>query len=86
MSREKGSPLLHTLWPQDFSENFRDTNPIVQSYGVLVQRMGTAGTLDVLIDAPDPSQQEEFSDFLNRLRQLQQAIHREPGVHRQEGL
>jgi len=64
----------------DFDENFRRSSPIVQSYRFLADRIGTTSMHDVLIDAPDISQQEEFNVFLKKVRSLQQDLNGLNGV------
>jgi len=50
----------------DFSRNFRESSPIVQSLRFVESRLGPAGTWDVSFDAPDPL----TSEFLDQTREL----------------
>ena len=47
----------------EFDENFRKTSPIVESYHFVIDRMGTAETLDILIDVP-PMDGPQLEDVL----------------------
>lgn len=64
----------------DFDENFRQSSRIVQSYRFISDRLGTISMYDVLIDAPPPTKQEEFNEFLGKLRKLQREIDEFPDV------
>ena len=49
----------------DFTDNFHENSPIVQSYNFIAEKMGTTGGHDLMIDAPsidDP----EFDEFIER--------------------
>ncbi|MCA9010708.1 MAG: MMPL family transporter [Planctomycetaceae bacterium] len=50
----------------DFSKNFRDSSPIVQSLKFVESNLGPAGSWDVAFDVPDPITNE----FLDSLREL----------------
>ncbi len=50
----------------DFSKNFRESSPIVQSLRFVESRLGPAGTWDVAFDVPDPL----TSEFLDQTREL----------------
>lgn len=50
----------------DFSKNFRDSSPIVQSLKFVESNLGPAGSWDVAFDVPDPI----TNDFLDSTREL----------------
>lgn len=50
----------------DFSKNFRESSPIVQSLQFIESNLGPAGSWDVAFDVPDPITNE----FLNNTRKL----------------
>lgn len=50
----------------DFSRNFRDSSPIVQSLKFVESNLGSAGTWEVAFDVP----QELTAEFLDQTRQL----------------
>jgi predicted RND superfamily exporter protein len=64
----------------DFDQNFRESSRIVQAYRFLSDRMGTISMLDVLVDAPEPSQHEEFAKFLADLKAMQKDLAKQPSV------
>ncbi len=64
----------------DFDENFRQNSRIVQSYRFVSERMGTISMFDILIDAPQPKEQQAFNEFLDELRGLQRDLAEQPGV------
>jgi predicted RND superfamily exporter protein len=64
----------------DFDENFRESSRIVQAYRFLSDRMGTISMLDVMVDAPKPSQHEAFAQFLANLEAMQKDLAKQPGV------
>jgi predicted RND superfamily exporter protein len=64
----------------DFDENFRESSRIVQSYRFLQKRMGTISMLDVLVDAPKPSQHQEFAKFLADLQAMQDELSKQQGI------
>lgn len=71
--------ILRLQVATDFNENFRESSPIVQSYQFVADRMGTVGTLDVLVDMPSVATRD-FEAALDRLEQLQQTLQRQQGV------
>jgi predicted RND superfamily exporter protein len=54
----------------DFSRNFRESSPIVQSLKFVESRLGPAGSWDVSFDAPDPL----TSEFLEQTAELTQML------------
>lgn len=50
----------------DFSKNFRESSPIVQSLRFVESNLGPAGTWDVAFDVPDPL----TSEFLDQTKEL----------------
>jgi predicted RND superfamily exporter protein len=50
----------------DFSKNFRESSPIVQSLRFVESSLGPAGTWDVAFDVPDPL----TSEFLDQTKEL----------------
>lgn len=54
----------------DFSRNFRESSPIVQSLRFVESKLGPAGTWDVLFDVPDPL----TSKFLDQTRELTDSL------------
>lgn len=60
----------------DFTENYRENSPIVQSYKFLAERTGVVASLDVLVDTP----RQVTAEFLERVRDLQRDLEQVPGV------
>ncbi len=63
----------------NFSDNFRDDSPIVQSYAFVAERLGPTGYFDLVFDAPtadDPG----FKDFLLKVSEAQKELHKIEGV------
>jgi predicted RND superfamily exporter protein len=58
--------LLMMQVETDFSKNFRESSPIVQSLKFVESKLGPAGTWDVSFDVPDPM----TSEFLDQTREL----------------
>jgi len=54
----------------DFSRNFRESSPIVQSLRFVESKLGPAGTWDVSFDVPDPL----TSKFLDQTRELTDSL------------
>jgi predicted RND superfamily exporter protein len=63
----------------DFSKNFRDSSPIVQSLRFVESRLGPAGSWDVSFDAPQPLT-SRFLDDLRELTDNLKALEQE-GIH-----
>lgn len=55
----------------DFSRNFRESSPIVQSLKTIESQLGPAGSWDVAFDVPEPI----TSTFLNQTRALTDKLH-----------
>lgn len=63
----------------DFTDNFHENSPIVQSYNFIAEKMGTTGGYDLMIDAPsidDP----EFDEFIGKIGQIQKELLEVDGV------
>ncbi len=56
----------------DFTRNFRNDSPIVQSYAFVEQNLGGAGVWDIIL--PAPAQMNE--DYLGRVERLQERLRR----------
>lgn len=54
----------------DFSKNFRESSPIVQSLRFVESNLGPAGTWDVAFDVPDPL----TSEFLDQTKELTKVL------------
>ncbi len=57
----------------DFSKNFRESSPIVQSLKFVERELGPAGTWDVSFDVPEPMTSrflDQTRDLTNRLKDL----------------
>lgn len=57
----------------DFTDNFHENSPIVQSYQFISQRLGATGGYDLIIDAPSIDS-SEFDDFLKQVSNVQQEL------------
>lgn len=57
----------------DFSRNFRDSSPIVQSLNFVENNLGGAGTWEVMFDAPEELN-DEFLESVDRLAEKIRAI------------
>lgn len=55
----------------DFSKNFRESSPIVQSLKFIETHLGPAGSWDVSFDVPDPI----TTEFLDNTRELTNRLH-----------
>ena len=55
----------------DFSKNFRESSPIVQSLKFIETHLGPAGSWDVSFDVPDPI----TAEFLDNTRELTDRLH-----------
>ncbi len=62
--------LLMMQVETDFSKNFRESSPIVQSLRLVESKLGPAGTWDVSFDVPTPM----TSEFLDQTRELTNAL------------
>ena len=62
--------LLMMQVETDFSKNFRESSPIVQSLKLVESKLGPAGTWDVSFDVPTPL----TSEFLDQTRGLTDAL------------
>ena len=62
--------LLMMQVETDFSKNFRESSPIVQSLKQVESKLGPAGTWDVSFDVPEPL----TSEFLDQTRKLTVAL------------
>lgn len=71
--------ILRLQVATDFTENFRKSSPIVQSYEFLASRMGAVNSMDILVDVPD-ALSPEFEPTIQRLRQLQKELETIPEV------
>lgn len=60
----------------DFSDNFREDSPIVQSYEFLAKRLGPVASMDVIVDTPETVTPE----FVDNLAHLQQDIEHLDGI------
>jgi predicted RND superfamily exporter protein len=60
----------------DFTRNFREHSPIVQSYQVIESKLGGAGAWDVILPAP----KEISFRFLRRVRELEERLRTEVQV------
>jgi hypothetical protein len=63
----------------DFTDNFHEDSPIVQSYQFISSKLGTTGGYDLIIDAPDVKA-PEFNDFIKTIEQIQTELASVPGV------
>lgn len=63
----------------DFTDNFHEDSPIVQSYQFISSKLGTTGGYDLLIDSPD-IKAPEFNDFIKTIEQIQTELASVPGV------
>jgi predicted RND superfamily exporter protein len=63
----------------DFTDNFHETSPIVQSYQFISERLGATGGYDLMIDAP-PIDSPEFDGFLQKVALVQEELHSVRGI------
>jgi predicted RND superfamily exporter protein len=63
----------------DFTDNFRQSSPIVQSYEFLSERLESVNTLDVLVDVPDVMS-ADFETTIDQLRALQADLEKEDAI------
>ncbi len=78
--------ILRLQVATDFDENFRESSRIVRSYRFVSERIGTISMFDVLVDAPDATDQEAFNAFLVQLSALQLDLEDLDGVTGTMGL
>lgn len=57
----------------DFTDNFRSTSSIVQSYEFLKQRLGSLETMDVMVEVPEV-RSRDFNKTIESLRGLQKEL------------
>lgn len=79
-----GVSLIGYRWldvETDFTKNFRQSTPVVQSYQFVETHLGGAGVLDILIPAPV----ELNHAFLDRVRKLQDRLRQEVRVMDERG-
>jgi predicted RND superfamily exporter protein len=63
----------------DFTENFRQSSPIVRSFQFLSKRIGAVNTLDVLVDVPN-ALSADFETTIRQLRSLQVDLEKEDAI------
>ncbi|MBX3422129.1 MAG: MMPL family transporter [Pirellulaceae bacterium] len=63
----------------DFTDNFHEDSPIVQSYKFISERLGATGGFDLIIDGPSASD-PKFDDFIEQVRQIQRELLQVEGV------
>ncbi len=63
----------------DFTENFRQTSPIVKAFHFFMDRLEGVNTMDILIDLPEPSS-PEFEQAIDALRRLQAELEEEAAI------
>lgn len=63
----------------DFTDNFHEDSPIVQSYKFISEKLETTGGYDLMIDAPDVND-PKFNDFIQTVAKIQTKLSKVPGV------
>ena len=58
----------------DFTRNFRQDSPLVESYQFVEQRFGGAGVWDIVLPAPNPLDKEYLAIVLDLQTQLQEQV------------
>ncbi|MEX2216892.1 MAG: MMPL family transporter, partial [Phycisphaeraceae bacterium] len=75
-----GSGIARLEVASSFTEDFRDSNPVVVSYRFIADRMGVTTMFDVLVDVPVADDEVAFAGALQSMRAAQKEIAQSPGV------